>query len=87
MFPGLPSRLEKEIRQLYLTRVLRGNQELLKKFKCRIEDPPRRKQMVFLGGAVLADIMKERDEFWMLKNEWDEMGPRVLQKTFKLTTQ
>jgi len=43
--------------------------------------------MVFLGGAVLADIMKERDEFWMLKSEWDEQGPRVLQKTFKLTTQ
>jgi len=43
--------------------------------------------MVFLGGAVLADIMKERDEFWMLKREWDEQGTRVLQKTFKLTTQ
>jgi len=43
--------------------------------------------MVFLGGAVLADIMKEKEAFWMLKEEWDEMGPRVLQKTFKLTTQ
>jgi len=87
MFPGLPSRLEKEIKELYLQRVLKGRTELLAKFKCRIEDPPRRKHMVFLGGAVLADIMKEKDAFWMLKNEWDEMGPRVLQKTFKLTTQ
>jgi actin-related protein 2 len=86
MFPGLPSRLEKEIRQLYLDRVLKGRKDLLPKFKCRIEDPPRRKHMVFLGGAVLADIMKERDEFWVMKKEYDEVGPRVFQKTYKLTT-
>jgi actin-related protein 2 len=29
------------------------------KFKIRIEDHSRRKHMVFLGGAVLANIMKE----------------------------
>ena len=27
------------------------------KFKVRIEDPPRRRHMVFLGGAVLANIV------------------------------
>jgi actin-related protein 2 len=30
MYPGLPSRLEKEMKQLYLTRVLGGNAERLK---------------------------------------------------------
>lgn len=39
-------RLEKEIRQMYLTHVLKGNKEGLKKFKLRVEDPPRRKHMV-----------------------------------------
>ena len=29
MYPGLPSRLEKEMKQLYLTRVLNGNPERL----------------------------------------------------------
>jgi actin-related protein len=29
MYPGLPSRLEKEMKQLYLTRVLAGNPERL----------------------------------------------------------
>lgn len=29
MFPGLPSRLEKEIKQLYLSKVLDGNPERL----------------------------------------------------------
>jgi len=80
MYPGLPSRLEKDIRQLYLDRVLKGNDATLHKFKVRIEDPPRRKHMVFLGGAVLADIMKDKDAFWMNKSEYQEMGVNVLQK-------
>ena len=74
MYPGLPSRMEKEIKQLWLTKVLAGNPERLnvrlklqreiadtdsvvQKFKVRIEDPPRRRHMVFLGGAVLANIV------------------------------
>jgi len=39
-----------------------------------IEDPPRRKHLVFLGGSVLADIMRERAEFWMTKAEYEENG-------------
>lgn len=52
----------------------------LQKFKIRIEDPPRRKHMVFLGGAVLADIMKDKDNFWMTREEYQEKGSRVLEK-------
>ena len=50
------------------------------KFKIKIEDPPRRKHMVFLGGAVLADIMKGREEFWITREEWFEQGIRSLDK-------
>jgi actin-related protein 2 len=61
--------------------VRQGNEERLKKFKIGIEDPPRRKHMVFLGGAVLADIMNAREQFWMTKAEYDEVGlHRILQK-------
>ncbi len=80
MYPGLPSRLEKEIKQLWLTRVLGGNPERLSKFKVRIEDPPRRRHMVFLGGAVLANIMADKPQMWISKEEWDEQGPRALEK-------
>jgi len=79
MYPGLPSRLEKEIKDLYLQKVLRGDESRLKNFKLKIEDPPRRKHMVFLGGAVLADIMKDKEEFWMKKKDYDEVGLRILQ--------
>ena len=78
-----------------------GDTERLAKFKIRIEDPPRRKDMVrplsasfnsihvasfciiivifvssnhhwdhrqvFIGGAVLADVMKDKEEFWITK--------------------
>jgi len=36
--------------------------------------------MVFLGGSVLADIMKDRPEFWISKAEWAEQGERIIGK-------
>lgn len=80
MYPGLPSRLEKELKQLWLTRVLDGDPTRLSKFKVRIEDPPRRRHMVFLGGAVLANIMADKENMWITKREWEEQGPRVIEK-------
>lgn len=37
--------------------------------------------MVFLGGAVLADIMKNQEAFWISREEWYEDGPaKALEK-------
>ncbi|KAK9375834.1 actin family [Lipomyces chichibuensis] len=80
MYPGLPSRLEKELKQLWLTKVLNGDPTRLSKFKVRIEDPPRRRHMVFLGGAVLANIMADKEHMWISKEEWEEQGSRILEK-------
>jgi actin-related protein 2 len=86
MYPGLPSRLEKEIRQLYLDKVLDGDKSGMRKLKLKIEDPPRRKHMVFLGGAVLADIMRNKPEFWISKEEFEEQGiERALKKCGTVT--
>ncbi|KAG7280387.1 hypothetical protein CRUP_035829 [Coryphaenoides rupestris] len=51
-----------------------------RKFKIRIEDPPRRKHMVFMGGAVLASIMKDKESFWISREEYLEKGLKVLDK-------
>jgi hypothetical protein len=64
MYPGLPSRLEKDIKDRYLKDVLKGKTENMKKFKIKIEDPPRRKHTVFMGGSILADI--EKDEVFQV---------------------
>jgi len=83
IYPGLPSRLEKEVRKLHCDLVCKGDKEQSAKLKLRIEDPPRRKHMVFLGGSVLADIMKDKEAFWMTKAEYDEKGvSEVLKKCF-----
>lgn len=56
--------------------------------------------MVFLGGAVLANIvrtdfamflncllttlqMADKEDMWISKQEWEEQGPRVLEKLGK----
>ncbi|XP_020292269.1 actin-related protein 2 isoform X3 [Pseudomyrmex gracilis] len=80
MYPGLPSRLEREIKQLYLQRVLKNDTTKLNKFKIKIEDSPRRKDMVFMGGAVLAEITKDRDSMWITREEYEEKGLSVLKK-------
>lgn len=36
--------------------------------------------MVFIGGAVLADVMKDKESFWMSREEYNECGIRVLDK-------
>lgn len=53
---------------------------MAQKFKIRIEDPPRRKDMVFIGGAVLAEVTKDREQFWMSRQEYLEQGLGVLKK-------
>lgn len=80
MYPGLPSRLEEEVRLCYLNNVLQGNKQGLKKFRLRIEDPPSRKYMAYLGGSVLAGIMKDEPHFWISRQEYEEEGLRCLQK-------
>jgi len=82
MYPGLPSRLEKDLIQLYRDNQKKTNKnisdtqldEVMSRFQCKIEDPPRRKHMVFLGGAVLAEIMKDRNNFWISKEEYKSKG-------------
>lgn len=74
MFAGLPSRLEKDIKELWIKNIAKGNHSRINKFKLKIEDPPRRQNMVFLGGSVLADLMKDQSEFWLSRKDYEEKG-------------
>uniref|UniRef100_A0A2K6CSR2 Actin-related protein 2 n=1 Tax=Macaca nemestrina TaxID=9545 RepID=A0A2K6CSR2_MACNE len=60
--------------------LLKGDVEKLSKFEICIGDPPCRKHMVFLGGAVLADTVKDKDNFWMTQQGYQEKGAHVLEK-------
>jgi len=74
MYPGLPSRLEQDIKDMYLKHVLKGAEDRMNRLKLRIEDPPRRKHMVYLGASVLGDLMRDRTDFWATKRQYDEQG-------------
>jgi len=83
MLAGFPSRLEKNVTDLYVENTLNGDRARLKtsKVKIKIEDPPRRKNIVFMGGSVLANLMKDVvGEFWIGKDQWDEMGPSIVKR-------
>ncbi|XP_066583883.1 actin-related protein 2 isoform X1 [Prorops nasuta] len=87
MYPGLPSRLEREVKQLYLQKVLKNDVSKLNKFKIKIEDSPRRKDMVFMGGAVLSEIIKDRDNVWVMKEEYEEHGINIIKKLHSYKSQ
>ena len=39
--------------------------------------------MVFIGGAVLADVMKDKPQFWLTKQQYEEMGiDRLMQSKY-----
>ena len=83
MYPGLPTRLEKDLKQLYLSKILKGDTERMKKFKIKIEDPPRTKHIVFMGGSVLADIMKDNKDFWTSRKDYLEYGKAIFSKNIR----
>ncbi|KRX21677.1 Actin-related protein 2, partial [Trichinella nelsoni] len=84
MFAGLPSRFEREIKQLYLERVLKGNKEAFQKFKIRVEASPGRKYVVFEGGSLLAKLMRDREDFWVSRMDFKEHGINCVRKKFGL---
>ena len=53
MYPGLSTRLEGDVQRMHLERVLKGDAARVGRVPIRVHDPPRRKNTVFTGAAVL----------------------------------
>jgi len=82
MFPGFSSRLEKDLNKIILDRVLKGDTSRMKKFKCHVEDPPRRQHMVFLGASILAEAYGAQPitPWFVTKKEYEEQGASVVHR-------
>eukprot|EP00933_Yihiella_yeosuensis_P046845 TRINITY_DN42475_c0_g1_i1.p1 TRINITY_DN42475_c0_g1~~TRINITY_DN42475_c0_g1_i1.p1 ORF type:complete len:396 (-),score=68.05 TRINITY_DN42475_c0_g1_i1:130-1317(-) len=82
MFPGMSSRLEKDLKKLYLDNVLKGDTSRAAKFKCFVEDPPRRQHMVFLGASILADAHEQQGNspWWITRQEYAESGASAVHR-------
>ena len=74
MFPGFTSRLESEIKELYRSKI---NKDI--KISINIIDSPARKYSVYQGAVFLAKIYAEMEEYWISKEDWDEVGPKIIQ--------
>ena len=75
MFPGLSTRLDKELRQYFCDNYYKDMRQVNKTGLC-IHDPPRRKHNVFIGASFLARRIPE--EQWITKFAYEEFGPKIL---------
>eukprot|EP00928_Gymnodinium_smaydae_P011790 TRINITY_DN14316_c0_g3_i2.p1 TRINITY_DN14316_c0_g3~~TRINITY_DN14316_c0_g3_i2.p1 ORF type:complete len:216 (+),score=24.81 TRINITY_DN14316_c0_g3_i2:338-985(+) len=80
MFPGLSSRLERDLKELYYTRVQNGDRMRESKFRFNVMDPPRRQHMVFLGASTMANSCGADHCFWVTRAEYSECGPSAIHR-------
>jgi actin-related protein 2 len=84
MYPGLPSRLEYDLKARYLD-LLKGNKSQAAKLKLDIVDPPRRKHAVFEGASFVASMYATNDQYWFSKAQYaEEGGARLASKVRSL---
>jgi len=75
MFPGLSSRIEKDLKDILTERKYGGDPSRVKKTGLTVHDPPRRKHSVFIGASFLAK--RAPDQQWITKHEYEEKGDKV----------
>ena len=82
MFPGYASRIDKELRKLYVDNNLKHAKSKNIKIPIEIIDSPRRKYSVFIGATVLSKAYNgpEYDQYWISKKDWEESGPKIILK-------
>eukprot|EP01006_Ploeotia_vitrea_P009666 TRINITY_DN23598_c0_g1_i1.p1 TRINITY_DN23598_c0_g1~~TRINITY_DN23598_c0_g1_i1.p1 ORF type:complete len:394 (+),score=29.60 TRINITY_DN23598_c0_g1_i1:29-1210(+) len=78
LFPGLPTRIEKELKEKYLRDALKGDKTKLKNWKLNIDDLPARKNLVWMGAAVCGEILQRDKRRWISQEDWAEEGKRIL---------
>jgi actin-related protein 2 len=74
MYPGFSTRLERELEKLYEKKFFKGQPDRSAKNVICIEASPGRKNMVFLGGAVYANLVKDTPSQWISRRDYEEQG-------------
>ena len=82
MFPGYASRIDKELRKLYVDNNLKLAKTKEIKIPINIIDSPRRKYSVFIGAALLSETYNKPgcENYWISKKEWEESGIKIIKK-------
>jgi len=81
MLGGFSSRIENELKKLYLKK---NNIFKYKYIRIPIEiiDSPRRNISSFIGGVVFSNTYNSSDNenYWISWCEWNEIGPNIIYK-------
>ena len=82
MFPGYASRIDLELRKLYVEKNLKLAKDKNIKIPITIIDSSRRKYSVFIGATVLSNQYNDPSfrDYWISKQDWDESGPNIVLK-------
>ena len=82
MFAGYASRIEKEIKALYIEKGLKNTKDKSIKVPINIIDSPRRKYSVFIGATIFANLSNKEQaiDYWISKQDWEESGPKIILK-------
>lgn len=75
MFPGLSSRVEKDLRELYVKDKFAGDRNGLKRINICVHDPPRRKHGVFIGASFIAK--QSGEDMWISQAAYKEQGNKM----------
>jgi actin-related protein 2 len=76
MFPGLSSRVDRELRTIFTKDRYGGDASRVSKTGLTVHDPPRRKHSVFIGASFLA--ARSPADSWCSRAEYDEKGVRAI---------
>lgn len=75
MFPGLSSRVQKDIKELFIKDKLGGDRNRTSKVQISVHDPPRRKHNVFIGASFVAKNSGD-DQYVSIQN-YREQGEKI----------
>jgi len=74
LFPGLAKRLKNEIQARYLKEILQNDESRNNCISIHVEAPKNRQYMVFSGASIAGELMKDSDDFWIDRSDYEEQG-------------
>ena len=77
LFPGLPSRLELELKKLCEEKFSKSEKNKIIN-SITIIDNLNRQDLSFIGASVLSEWFRYTNDFWTSKEDWEEKGSSII---------
>jgi actin-related protein 2 len=84
MFPGLPTRLENDLKELFIEHGAGGDRSRVGRFPVKIHDAPLRRFLTWTGASVYATLTAEDPDgqYWLSRAKYEEEGARAIDAIF-----